>query len=289
MSKKNKQNCKDNSPVTGIQAKKHSRFHKRALVLLIFFLAAVVFLFAPFTAGIRSLAAASVYDFFCEKQSLPEKLGIKLEIPLQNTEFLPLMLTYNDDRGMSAWLHKPVRFTVDYTAGGFEFLFDHSRFYDKNSALYNAYTGAYYLQGIGKPADKETILKVAAFDQRCLALPAIGLSTDQAVFEAFNIREHTETTEISGCEWHRFDAEITTNGPEHTKKAFQTGYILFGCPPRATAEYPLRPMIGRIYTTYLKDIDLTIGLYVIAKDEYVLTKINREILLKARISKLPDK
>lgn len=286
--KEKKQNCKNNRLITVIrlESRKYGRLHKSGSALLIFLCLAVFLLFMPFTAGIRSLVAASVYDCFCDKQSLPDKLGIKLEMPLQNTDFLPLLLTYNDDMGMSAWLHKPVRFTVDYTVGGFEFLSNHSRFYDIGSTLYNTYTGAYYLQGLGRPADKETILNIAAYDQCCLALPAIGLNTDQAVFEACGIRQYDANEKIAGYDWQCYDAVIITNGPEHTKKSFHTGYILFGEPPPAKTEYPLRQMAGRIYTTYLKDTDLTIGLYIIAKNEDVLTEVNGEILMKIKINKM---
>jgi hypothetical protein len=243
-----------------------------------------VFIFAPFTAGIRSIAVMGAYDLYCNQTSLPHALGLSLDMPLQNLDLFPVMVTMSDDAGMSSWLHTPVRFTVDYTIGGYPFLSGHSRFYDTDSPLYGAYIGAYYLYGLGHATDNDTVMQITAFDQRCLALPAAGLDAARAQFSAGNIRQDSKAVNISGYDWQRYDADISTNGPEHQKKGFQTGYLLFGDPPPSEEDYPLRTMAGRIYTTYIADKDLTVGLYILARDEGMVKEIDRRVVSQMRLT-----
>lgn len=256
---------------------------RRWITLLVILSLLAVFVFAPFLAGLRSLAMMAVCDLYCEQTGLPHDLGLSLHMPLQNMDFYPVMLTSSDDAGMSAWFNSPVRFTVDYTIGSYPFLSAHSRFYDAESPLYAAYTGAYYLQGLGHAADRDTLMQITAFDQRCLALPAVGLDTPQAKFNAQNIRQSEKAIQISGYDWQRFDAEIETNGPEHQYKGFRTGYLLFGTPPPTQEDYPLRKLAGRIYTAYIAEDDLIIGLYILARDEATLEQIDRLVVSQTRI------
>jgi hypothetical protein len=257
--------------------KRRGPFRRLLPFLIVLFLLAV-FLFAPFAAGMRAAVVIPVYDYFCERESLPQKLGLNVRMPLKNMDFNPVLITYNDDAGMSSWLGEPVSFTVDYAVAGFGFLSGHSYFYDKEHPLYNAYAGAYYVQGLGKPADREDVLGIASFDQRCLALPAIGLRTQDAVFEPVDIRKSSGPVKIAGYEWDRYDAVIKTNGPEHYRKSFHSGYVLFGDPPPSAEDYPLRETAGRIYVTYIKDLDLTVGLYILAKDASVVEEIDRKVV-----------
>ena len=262
---------------TNTNKKQPSRCCRRIILLMILCLLAVFFL-APFTAGLRSVAIMAAYDLYSEQISLPHDTGLSLAMPLQNMDFYPVMVTFSDDMGMSAWFNTPVRFTVDYTIGSYPFLSGHSRFYDVDSPLYAAYTGAYYLKGLGHAADRDTVMQITDFDQRCLALPAVGLSTAHVQFSAENIRQSDQAIQISGYDWQRFDAAILTNGPEHPYKGFKTGDLLFGIPPPAKEDYPLRQLAGRIYTTYFARKDLTVGLYILAKDEPTLDQIDRLVV-----------
>lgn len=278
----NKGKLQDNLAVSNGRASRCALFNWRLVLLAVLVLLFV--LLAPFTAKTRSIAIMSINDFYSERKSLPYELGLTLELPLKNMDFYPLMVTYNDDLGMSTWLGKPVRFTVDYAVADFSFLSSHSGIYDVENPLYNTYVGAYYLSGLGKPVDQQTVLQIASFDQRCLALPALGLDSEHAVFNAAEVRKENQRITLSGCDFDRYDAAIITNGPEHKKESFKTGYILFGDPPLATEQYPLRAMAGRIYVTYLDNLDLTIGLYILAKDDVILAQIDRQVLSGTRLT-----
>ncbi len=248
-----------------------------------------LFAFSPFTASLRALAVMSVYDSSCEKSSLPAAVGLAVDMPIAEHGFFPVMVTFNEDAGMSDWLDKPVRFTVDYAVAGYPFLSSHSGFYDPDDPLYGAYVGAYYLRGLDRPADEQTVMRITEFDQRCLALPAVGLEADKAVFRVDDVKATAPQVQMAGYDWQRYDAAIATNGPGYTKTRFHTGYLLFGDPPPAVEQYPLRQMAGRIYVTYFEGTDLTVGLYILAKDESVLDKIDANILSKARMTWKPTK
>ena len=217
------------------------RWQKRLPALAALLVCLLTLIFAPFTASLRTKIILPAYDFVCEQNSLPHKLGLSVQMPLDRLGFYPLMITWSDDTGMSQWLQKPVQFTVDYAVADFDFLsaHSHSRFYDRDDALYGAYAGAYYLRGLGGPTDPDTVMQIATFDQRCLALPALGLTTERSVFRAESIQK--SATQLAGLTWQRYDASIVTNGPEHVKQGFQTGYILFGDPPPAKENYPPPP------------------------------------------------
>lgn len=263
---------------------RRSQALRRLLPLALVLILLALFVFAPFMAGPRSLAVVSAYDWYCEQSSLPTAVGLTLDMPIGNMGFHPVMVTFNDDPGMSSWLGRQVAFTVDYAVGSFGLFSSHSRFYEPQDPLYGAYVGAYYIRGLGSPADAQTVMNVAAFDQRCLALPALGLDTKDAVFQADDVNETNQNIALAGYDWHRYDAAITTNGPEHTKTGSRSGYVLFGDPPPASQQYPLRQMAGRIYVTYFAGRDLTVGLYIIAKDASVIDQIDSQVLSKVRIT-----
>lgn len=258
----------------------HGAFRRVLVVLAVMICLITAFLLLPFGARCRALLIMGTYDAVNGAASLPREAGLKVEIPHRNMDFFPIMLTCNANEGISRWLNTPVRFTVDYAIADFKPFSGHSGFYDESHPLYNAYTGVYYLQRLKKAADDQIAFDMAAFDQRCLALPSIGLNYADSVFEASEVI--CTAKRFAGYDWTCIDAAILTNGPEHTRTAFHAGYIQYGSPPETSLHYPARNMRGRIYLTYLNDLDLNIGLYIIAKDEAVLSEIDQKIISRAR-------
>ena len=167
------------------------------LRLLAFLLLLAVFLFAPFTAGTRAFAITSAYDFYCERKSLPHELGLDIEMPIANMDFFPLMITYNDDNGMSTWLGRPVRFTVDYAVADFGFLSGHSRFYDFESPLYNAYVGAYYLHGLASRSISRPPCRSPLSISVVWPCPRSALIPDVPCFKSPEIKK---TAQSFGCQ-----------------------------------------------------------------------------------------
>lgn len=255
----------------------------RLFGLLITILLIVVFVFAPFTARNRSLIVMAVYDAYIEARSLPRDIGLNADMPLKAMDFYPIMITFNDDEGMSGRLGKPVRFTVDYTFADYDCLSGHSGFYDFANPLYNSYIGVYYLQGLGRQADQQAAFDIAEYDQRCLALAAIGLDYVDSKFEASGVKSSTAKN-FAGYTWTCYDAAIITNGPEHVRTVFNTGYLQFGNPPKTSEHYPQRTMYGRIYITYFQEMDLNVGLYIIAKDTDILEKIDNSVISEVKLT-----
>lgn len=288
----------------GIAKKKKIRIFTASsggvIVSIIIIILAIMFL--PVLARYRALLVMSAYDRYCEQTSVPRALSLSVELPYKVSEedlqsagsdipakdmkYLPLLISFNDDAGMSYFLERDVRFTVDYAVADFPLFGKHSHFYEPQHPLYNSYIGAYYLTGYGKEAnDEDTALhlakSIAEFDQTALALPALGLASPDAVFNVIEtIKEESLLHE--GLIWSSYTATIETNGGEHEPAAFLQSYLQFGKSPGGV-NYPLRLMKGQFYFTYIEEKDLFLGLYALLSDEEVLELVDRYILRQATI------
>ncbi|MGL5247475.1 MAG: hypothetical protein ACRC8U_04670, partial [Brooklawnia sp.] len=65
----------------------------------------------PWFARYRSLALMTGYDWLFERRSVPRETGVQVAMPLRGAGLYPLMITFNDNEGMSAWLGAQVDFT----------------------------------------------------------------------------------------------------------------------------------------------------------------------------------
>lgn len=260
----------------------HSKRKKRWLAIAFVVLVLIVNLcFNPWCARWRSLAVMSGYTLSNQRSSLPHDLGIKAEMPLSDTDMYPLMITFNDDRGMSSWLDHPVRFTVDFTFADFDIRRGSSRIFDPNDPLYGAYVGAYYLQGLGRELTSEEITSVAEFDQRYLALPALGLHSADSTFTTSEVS--SQATQFNSRNWTNHHASVLTNCPDHQADKSLASYLQFGRPPDTDSHYPLCQMDAQIDVIYFPDSDLTIGLYVLTTSEQQTATLRNEISLSTQI------
>lgn len=236
---------------------------------------ALLLLGSPFLARWRSLVVMGLYDWSYQRHSLPHTTGVELKLPLRGSGLYPGVITFNDDPGMSHWLGTPVRFTVDFTFADFPPLRGHSAIFDPDDPLYGAYLGAYYLQGLGRAITVDEMARVAEFDQRMLALPALGLGFDQNHFEILATSEPFRLKDRNS--WGA-DALIGTNCPDHSPAGFLPSYLQFGTPPRTSAHYPACEMVGHFEATYLAEQDLNIGLYVMAASQAQLQRLTTDVL-----------
>lgn len=216
----------------------------------------------PWCARGRSLILMAGYDQVYERQSLPHDAGMHAEMPLDGTGLYPLLITFNDDPGMSGWLGEDVRFTVDFTFADFELWRGYSGIYDPENPLYGAYVGSYYVQGLGRELTDDEVTKIAEFDQRRLALPALGLGYSDNEFTVLS--SESAPVEFSDRQWMNYQASIVTNCPAHSPDGFQISHLQFGRPPASPEQYPLCQMSAQIDVGYFPDQDLTIGLYVLS-------------------------
>ena len=163
----------------------------------------------PWFARYRSLALMTGYDWWFERRSVPRETGVQVAMPLRDAGLYPLMITFNDDEGMSAWLGSQVDFTVEFTFADFGRWQPHSAIFEPGHPLYAAYVGSYYLKGRGRPLSADEVALVAEFDQRRLALPALGLDFDDNHFEVLD--SSARPVNFAGRDWTSHDATVSTN------------------------------------------------------------------------------
>lgn len=236
----------------------------------------------PWLARYRSLAVMTGYDWSYERDSLPRDAGVRVDMPLSASGYYPRMITFNADQQMSAWLGVPVRFTVDFTFGDFEAWAPHSSIFDPDDARYGAYVGSYFLAGLGRPLTAREVAQVAEFDQRQLALPALGLGIRDNHFDVLESVSAPAT--FAGHDWTGHDAVISTNCPDHSPDGFHAHHLQFGRPPATSVDYPVCQMLARIEVTYLADRDVSVGLYIMAASLAELDRLSELVVRRAALT-----
>ena len=245
-------------------------------------LCALIFIKAPGYARERALLVISLYDRYQEKQSVAEKLGISIQMPLENMELFPMLVTYNDEH-LSRFLEKPLHFTVDYTFGDFIDGTGHSRIYDPYDPFYNAYLGYYSITGYGDRITEKELMLLSEYDMLHLALPAVGLSAKEGTFEIQSHERMPEDLILSSYAFTAYESTLRTHGPEHPGESFAPGDLLFGKSPPSPVSYPLHEMKGRVYLHYFEDQDLNLIFYTLGKSDALLDDFEENILKETEI------
>lgn len=250
------------------------------IVLIILIFSLVLLISSPSFAKTRSLIVMHTYNFYYQGSSIPKISGINLEVPVENMNYYPLLITFNSNEGMSSWLSTDVNFTVEFTFADFNN--GRSGIYDVNSPLYNSYLGVYYLEGFKQKITESIAHEIVEYDIRKLALPALGLPSHLSIFEIDG--EITKTNDnINGLVWDKYLSKFKQNGPEHNRKKFLLSYLQFGSPPESISDYPVREMYGVLYTRYDINKDINICIYATAKDKTILTNIENEVIKKSEM------
>ncbi|MGB3956161.1 MAG: hypothetical protein WBL05_12920 [Brooklawnia sp.] len=260
-----------------------SRWRRRRSVGLLLVLIVLINLAVnPWLARYRSLIVMSGYDWWFERKSLAHDAGVHVSMPLADGGLYPRLITYNSDAAMSGWLDAPVRFTVDFSFGDFAPWQGHSVIFDPADELYGSYVGAYYLQGLAGPLTTRQVELVAEFDQRVLALPALGLAAADAEFEVL-ARSGGQSVAFAGRQWVSHEARLRTNCPDHSPGGFSVTDLQFGRPPATAAHYPSCEMAARIDVTYLPEPDLTIGLFIMAASTETVDRLSDQVVRRAEL------
>ncbi|NJP41382.1 hypothetical protein HCH52_10005 [Oscillospiraceae bacterium HV4-5-C5C] len=268
----------------------HRRKRRRWFIPGLALLALLLFLLLPAFAGPRAVLLMSAYDRLNERHCVARQSGVTVSLPLDTrimgTALFPVMNTFNASAGLSAYLNQTVTFSIDYAIAGFKPLAARSEFYNPDSSLYNSYLGCYYVGGLGRQLTSTELMAVTAFDQTCLALPALGLAAADSQFEATDLQTRAAT--LDGQTWLQADATLSTNGPLHHVQGFQTGYLQFGWPPAdaggQAADYAPLSMYGRMYLLYLPDKDLNLALYAMTANQAALDQIDQQILQQVQLT-----
>ena len=214
---------------------------------------------------------------------MPRQTGVAVEMPLRGSGLYPLMITFNADRPMSDWLGAEVSFTVEFTFADFAPRQGHSSIFDPGHPLYGAYVGSYYLHGLGRPLSTAEVARVAEFDQRMLALPALGLRLADNRFEV--LATSTRPVGYAGLNWTSRDATVLTNCPDHSPDGFLLAYLQFGTPPRTDRHYPVCELAARIDVAWLPEHDLSVGTYIMAATGAEVDRMSAQVVQQATVSR----
>jgi hypothetical protein len=221
-----------------------------------------------------------VYSFYNNINSIPNESNIQVTLPIKNMNYYPMLIRTHVDLNSFSNLKNEISITIDFSFANFDG--SSSGIYDYSNKLYNSYVGVYYLKGANNSLDKETAYELVAYDSKHLALPALGLSSNEATFKVTNYTVKPDFL-IDELYWSVYNAKIIMNGPEHPNKGFLPSYIQFGTPPENSSSYPKRDMYGTMYCRYFENLNVNICIYASAKDKETLEEIKSKILTQATV------
>ena len=256
---------------------------KKHLIKAIAALLAVL-LFCLAVPGLRMILILPFFDLYSEKNSVENKLGFELTMPLHGTSMLPVLMTYNDSERASKALHIPVSFTVDYTFRRPSFFLGRSYVMDPDESLYSSFTGAYWVSGAGHPLALEELALLVEFDVKKLMLPSFGLSSSEAVFEKKHVLKSDFPVMIRSDAFTKYTGSFIMSTPLHPRD-FQLSYLLYGIPPKSFEFYPVQPMYRVLLHHYYPDEDLNLILYALASSEDTVQSLEETLLRRVQIER----
>lgn len=167
----------------------------------------------------------------------------------------------------------PGELSILYNFGAFDD--GRSGFYNPEAATFNAHYGVYaisqtagafgYRNGV---PNGEAITDLVAFDQLDLVLTSLGCPPSQRRFDAQITGIKPGPVMAGFSDWIQLDATILTNAPLYQEQGFRLGTLQYGPPPPdyPGPDFPVVPMLGRLYLRYDPTRHLTVIYFVIAKD-----------------------
>ncbi|MTI67689.1 MAG: hypothetical protein FH753_13970 [Firmicutes bacterium] len=275
-------------------------FKRRYILIIIILIIIIALLNTNIYYTLRSYLIMYPYSRLKKSESLINKYDIKLKIPsgsyTKKKDWYPFMLYHNDYKGFSNYLNKDLSLTVVYNFGHFDLLEGFSSYYNENSPYYNAFYGAYIIRnnknsenGFGfldnGKIDTLEMGQLPKYDQTHLVLPSLGCPIKDATFENTIKKIEYNVNYVNIPNWTKVNSIIKTNSPIHKYQSKQKGYIQYGIFNKSYngENFPKMILKGRIYAKYFEEYNLTIVLYMIAKDEKVLNKLDKNILSKSII------
>ncbi|MBU4439261.1 MAG: hypothetical protein KJ779_06835 [Firmicutes bacterium] len=155
----------------------------------------------------------------------------------------------------------------------------HSAFYNPESATFNAHYGVYAIHQTDRifgyqnaAVDVQAITDLVSFDQLELVMTSLGCPSSRKLFRS-QITDIQPGPEMAGfTDWIQIDATIQTNSPLYREQNFQLGTLQYGRPPAnyVGPDFPMTPMVGRLYLRYDQPRQLTVIYFVIGKDAAVV-------------------
>lgn len=164
-----------------------------------------------------------------------------------------------------------------------------STFYNPQADTFNAHYGVYAIHQSDRifgyqngSVDVQAITNLVAFDQLELVLTSLGCPASLKHFDA-QITGIQPGPEIAGfTDWIQIDATIHTNAPLYQEQNFQLGTLQYGRPPAdySGPDFPVVPMLGRLYLRYDQPRQLTVIYFVIGKDAPLIEQTCADYLLQ---------
>ena len=256
----------------------------------------------PFKLFIN-MGVMSVYSSICEKDGLTAEEGINIHIPgglsTLKRDWFPFVMTFVPGEGFGYDIGQDTTLTILYNFPAFDLFKGCSMLYDEKSDYYSSFYGAYLVRNEdGSPygfltdereqifyVNAEEIAAVARYDFWNLVLSDFGLTRENAVFD-FTVKSvEKDIFYLDESGWYKADATVKVNGCAHQKSEFVQSYLQYGIPAFKTWK-PLAPaeLEARMYWKYFPSQNVSIFFYIIAADQSVLEKTDREILSKSSLN-----
>lgn len=270
------------------------RYRKSNMIMLC--IAAALFLMSPLFPYIRSLVVMSVYSRTCEQESIMKEENIELKIPgggaTSESDWYPFVMTFTADDAFARQTGRAgEKLTILYNFPAFDLAKGCSRLYDEKSLYYNGFYGAYLVQqadgspyGFDEAGDlnEEAAAQVAEFDFFTLVLGDFGLPESAESFECNISDTKSDITFVGYDGWTRIEAGMLVNGAAHEEQQWVQSYLQYGAPNYKTEKpFALVEMKSIVYARYFEEWNSSIFFYVMAPDEDVCRKCEKEILAQS--------
>ncbi|HCX64764.1 MAG TPA: hypothetical protein DHN33_06095 [Eubacteriaceae bacterium] len=259
------------------------------VVAILLFIA--VLLSQPF---IKSAVLMKISSWAHERNSVMQEREFSIDLPggleTQEKDWMPFVMTFHDPN-MGRLLSEDIDVSILYNFGTFQK--GSSLFYQQNSDYFSAFYGAYVIgnkegnnpygfDANGRVVEEE-IERIARYDLEKLVLESIGLNSNKKSVQVVK-RSETQKTIYLDESWFVTDAVIQSYSPMHQYETDRRAYIQYGKPPKSNGgDFAPILLKSRTYIRYFPRYHTTIVLYIIAPNQAVVEKTDREILAKTQI------
>lgn len=269
---------------------------KKLILLLVFLL---LLQWAPVQKGLH-YGLMLLNNLIHAQDSVQSHTGLQVDIPggreTEDTDWFPFMLQFNAHDGFTHYIGEDAQLTIVYNFGAYASDQPMSSFYDRHSAYYGAFYGAYLVrledgepfgltqEGQLKP---DQLKRMGAYDYQHLVLRGLGAPYNRLYFNEVMTCTGQET--LAGySDWQVACSTIETRGPLHQENGWHLSYFQYGKPPAYSGESFLPTTLqAKTWVRYFPKARTTVALYVIAPDERVIEETQEDLLSKTVIS-LPD-
>lgn len=176
--------------------------------------------------------------------------------------------------------------SILYNFGAFEN--GRSAFYNPDADTFNAHYGVYAIHQTSGSfgfkdgnVDTKAITDLVSFDQLQLVMTSLGCPKTLKQFHSQVIGIQPSPAMAGFNDWVQIDAMIQTNSPQYQAHDFELGTLQYGQPPEnySGPDFPVVPMVGRLYLRYDETRQITVIYFVIGKNETIVDETSEHYLM----------